>query len=184
MKLINQNLQYASALGFYESGISLAKQINKAIGNKSFEIAPVAAVNISFAAELFLKLLYHIETNKTLKNKHELDKIFLLLSKKLQCDIEERYLENRLNSNNELYPIKLTFNTKKNNLEDYANESEIENLTLHDLLKIHGNGFIKWRYTYEIDDVYYNYEFNFNLMNEFIKTLISVINIKTNKNKI
>ena len=153
------------------------------MGNKSFEIAPVAAVNISFAAELFLKLLYHLETNKALKSKHGLDEIFSLFSKGLQRDIKEQYLQNRLNSKNEFYPIKLTFNTN-NNPEDYVNASDIENLTLEDLLKIHGNGFIKWRYAYEIDDKYYNYEFNFNLMNEFIKALISIINIKTNKNEI
>lgn len=179
MKIINQNMQYATALGFYENAISLAKQLNKTMGNKSFEIAPVAAVNLSFSVELFLKLLYHLETNKALKKKHELDKIFLFLSKDLQREIEVRYLENRLNSKNAFYPIKLSFNTKINDPEDQVNAFDIENLTLSDLLKIHGDGFVKWRYAYEIDNNYYNYEFNFNLMNEFIKALISVIDNKT-----
>lgn len=177
-ELINQNIQYFVAVGFYENGISLARKINDQIGNKAFEIAPVAAVNISFATELLLKLLYHLESNKTI-HEHRLDKIFKSLDKNIQQEIEEKYLNNKLLSPNDIYPIKFSFNTEINNIKDQENEYDVANLTLENLLKVHSNGFINWRYLYEVEDKYYNYEFNFNLMNEFIKALLYIINKKS-----
>ena len=47
--------------------------------------------------------------------------------------------------------------------------------SLIEFLKLHSNGFEKWRYVYEIEEQYYSYEFNFNLMNEFIKALLNTI---------
>ena len=179
---INENMLFHAALGFYENGLSLAKKLNVEMGNKSYEIAPVAAVNISFATELLLKLLYHLDTNKKIHD-HKLDKIFLSLDSNLQKKIEHKYNENKLNNKNDLYPIKLSFNTANCNPQDQVDEFNISNLTLDNLLRIHTDGFIKWRYAYEVEETYYNYEFNFNLMNEFIKALLSIIDIKTGKNK-
>lgn len=176
--MINQNLQYFTALGFYKNGISLAKKIFEETGNNAIEIAPVAAVNISFAAELLLKLIYHIDTKKTIRE-HKLDKIFKSLDKNLQQEIEKKYVENKLNSKNDFKSIKLAFNTEENNPEDQVDNFDIKNLKLNDLLNIHSDGFIKWRYAYEVENEYYSYEFNFNLMNEFIKGLLYIIEIKT-----
>lgn len=178
--MINQNMLFHAALGFYENGIALAKKINIEAGNKSFEIAPVAAVNMSFAAELLLKLLYHLDNNKE-KGGHKLDEIFYSLDDNLQKEIEDIYNKNKLNSKNDIYPIKLSFNTENNNPQDQIDQFDIGNLTLGRLLKIHSDGFVKWRYAYEIKDQYYNYEFNFNLMNEFIKALLNIIDIKINQ---
>ena len=171
---------YHSAIGFYESAISLAKTINKQNENKIYEIAPVAAVNMSFATELLLKLIYHLETGETIKE-HKLEKIFLSLSDNMRVEITRRYDGNKLNSKNVLYPIKLSFNTENNNPQDQINRFNIGNLSLENLLMIHSDGFIKWRYAFEIEEGYYNYEFNFNLMNEFIKALLSIIDSKINK---
>ena len=171
---------FHSAMGFYENGISLAKTINKELGNKSYEIAPVAAVNISFATELLLKLLYNLETGKKIRD-HKLDMLFLSLSDNTRIEIEKSYDTNRLKSNNDLFPIKLAFNTENNNPQDKRNDFDIENLSLDNLLKIHSDGFIKWRYAYEIEEKYYSYEFNFNLMNEFIKALLSITELKISK---
>ena len=178
--IVIKNILFHSAIGFYENGISLAKTINKELGNKSFEIAPVAAVNLSFATELLLKLLYNLETGKKIHD-HKLGKIFLLLSDNLQKEIEHRYQENILTSNNEILPIKLSFNTENNNPLDQIDEFDIGNLTLKNILKIHSDGFLKWRYAYEVKELYYSYEFNFNLMNEFIKALLSIIHFKINQ---
>jgi len=175
---INQNLQYFSALGFYENGISLVKMISENTGNKALEIAPVAAVNVSFAAELLLKLICHLDTTKTI-HEHKLNKIFQSLDKDLQQEIEKKYNENKLDSTNDLKTIKLAFNTEENNPEDQTSNFDINDLVLDDLLNIHSEGFVKWRYAYEVENKYYSYEFNFNLMNEFIKALLFIIEMKT-----
>lgn len=122
---VNENMLFHAALGFYENGVSLTKKLNIEMGNKSYEIAPVAAVNISFATELLLKLLYHLDTNKKIHN-HKLDKIFLSLDYNLQKEIEDKYNENKLNSKNDLYPIKLSFNTANKTLK-----IKLTNLTFH-----------------------------------------------------
>lgn len=173
-KIIHENLQYHAALGFYKNGISQAKNITKEKGNKIFEIAPVAAVNLSFAAELLLKLIYHLDTQKRIHT-HELNKIFSCLDVSRRREIENKYNEYKLNTSNKLQPIKLSFNTNVNNPEDRKNKNDITNLSLIEFLKLHSNGFEKWRYVYEIEEQYYSYEFNFNLMNEFIKALLNTI---------
>lgn len=173
-KTIHQNLQYHTAIGFYKNGISQAKNITKEKGSKLFEIAPVAAVNFSFAAELLLKLVYHLDTQKSI-HVHELNKIFSRLDIDRRREIENKYNEYKLNSSNKFRPIKISFNTNANNPEDRKDKNDINNLSLIDFLKLHSNGFVKWRYVHEVEDKYYSYEFNFNLMNEFIKALLHTI---------
>ncbi len=173
---IDYNMQFLAALGFYEHGLNTARKINLSLQNDSFNITPVAAVNLSFSAELFLKLLYLFEFNKTI-NEHRLDKIFNKFSIELQLEIENKYLLNKKNSNNDLYPVKLVFNADYDDPHHRKDDNDITNLTLEKLLKIHSNGFVSWRYAYETKDECYSYEFNFNLMNEFIKSLISIIKL-------
>lgn len=177
---INQTMLLHSAKGFYENGIKLAKTLNTNLGVKAFEIAPVAAVNISFAAELLLKLLYHLVNNKVIIG-HRLDKLFYSLDHNLRKQIEDRYNKNKVEFKNDIYPIKLSFNTVNKNPYDQINEFDIGNLKLKNLLKIHSDGFVKWRYAFDVEEKYYSYEFNFNLMNEFIKALLSIIDRKINK---
>lgn len=173
-KTIHENLQYHAALGFYKNGISQAKNITKEKGNKIFEIAPAAAVNLSFAAELLLKLIYHLDTQKRI-HAHELNKIFSCLDVSRRREIENKYNQYKLNTSKEFRSIKLSFNTNVNNPEDRKNINDITNMSLIEFLKLHSNGFVKWRYVYEIEDKYYSYEFNFNLMNEFIKALLHTV---------
>src|SRR5690625_7320321 len=117
-KIIHENLQYHAALGFYKNEISQAKNINKEKGNKIFEIAPVAAVNLSFAAELLLKLIYHLDTQKRIHT-HELNKIFSCLDVSRRREIEIKYNEYKLNNFTLLQSIILSFNTYLNNPIDH-----------------------------------------------------------------
>lgn len=167
-------MQYLAALGFYETGVNNAKQINLLMGNESFRVSPVAAVNLSFSAELFLKLIYLFEYDKSIY-KHRLDEIFKELPQDLQLEIDKEFEFNKENSLKDLFPIKLSFNVTTKERAIGKDPNDILNLTLFDLLKIHSNGFVNWRYAYEKKDHYYYYEFNFNLMREFIKSLITII---------
>lgn len=171
----NINMQLLAAKGFYANGLELSKKFHLSMRNECFEIAPVAAVNMSFAAELLLKVLYNLESQKSIKG-HTLGKIFNSLSAKLQRKIEDLYMENKRNSKKEVHAIKLVFNANYFNEKLKEDENDIENLNLQSLFRIHSDGFERWRYIYEKKDCTYDYEFNFNLMNEFIKSLLSIIN--------
>ena len=174
---INENLQFLSAKGFHETGIELAKKINPNIGNKSFEIAPISAVNLSFSAELLLKLIYLLEIKETIRE-HKLDVIYNLLPNIIKIEIKEKYEEYKKKSEVKIYPFKLAFNTEIDDERNQIDKFDIDNLTLENLLKVHSDGFIKWRYAYEIKQMYYSFEFNPQLMDAFIKSLIYIIETK------
>lgn len=58
MKIINEPMQYYAALGFYKEGKLTALRLKGLQEREIYEIIPTAAVCYSFAAELFLKLLF------------------------------------------------------------------------------------------------------------------------------
>lgn len=168
---------FLAANGFYENGLETARKINASMRNESFKISPVAAVNLSFSAELFLKLIFLLEYKETIHD-HRLDEIFKGLPPELRIEIENKYILNVKSSQNDLYPVRILFNAHYQNPDHRKDHNDIRNLTLINLLKIHGSGFVNWRYAYEKKDFYYSYEFNFNLMNEFIKSLIAIIELR------
>lgn len=174
---INKNLQFLSAKGFHETGLELAKKINPEIGNKSFEIASIVAINLSFSAELLLKLIYLLETKETIKE-HKLNVVYNLLPKIIRIEIKEKYEEYKKNSEFKIYPFKLAFNTEFEDKRNQVDKFDIYNLTLENLLKVHSDGFIKWRYAYEIKQIYYSYEFKPQLMDAFIKSFIWIVDTK------
>ena len=79
-------------------------------------------------------------------------------------------------------PIKFSFNTYSENEKDKKDENNITELNISNLLKLHNESFVKWRYLYEIENEYYYFEFNFKLMDDFINSIIEVIKEKTTAN--
>lgn len=179
MKQNNENIQYYSALGFYKQGKKIAEQIDENIGNKNFELVSVSTVCYSFSAELFLKLLIHIISEKAIKNEHKLDELFKKLPTEYKSKIEQKYELKKALKSKKLKPIKFSFNSISENEKDLKNENNITHLSILDLLKIHNDSFVKWRYLYEIKkSEYYYFEFNFKLMDDFINSIIEVIKDK------
>ena len=176
MKRNNENLQYYSALGFYKQGNKLARKINKKTGNEQFELVSVSTVCYSFSTELLLKLLIHIVLKQAINNEHKLEKLFNKLPAECKAEIEEKYQQKKKLENKNLKPIKLGFNSDFGNKENSKNENNITVLNITELLKIHNESFVKWRYLYEIKgNEFYYFEFNFKLMDDFINSVIEVI---------
>lgn len=179
MSKINEQIQYHSALGFYKQGKSLAKKIDAEDGNKKFEFISVSTVCYSFSTELLIKLLIHIVSKKAIKYEHRLEEIFKQIPIEYQSIIEHKYESKRKQKNEKLKPIKFSFNSFLGNEKDSKDENNITELNITNLLKIHNESFVKWRYMYELEkEEYYCYEFNFKLMDDFINSIIEVINEK------
>ena len=182
MQRNNEQIQLYSALGFYKEGKKIAKKINNKIGNEGFELISVATVSYSFSAELLLKLLVSLISGKKIKNEHKLEKLYNKVPLEYQSEIEKKYELKKETKNEKLKPIKLCFNAHIDNKENSKDENNITQLSITELLKIHSESFIKWRYLYEINEnEYYYYEFNFKLMDDLINSIIEVINEQINK---
>jgi hypothetical protein len=176
MRRNNQNLQYYSALGFYKEGKRLAQQFGKKIGNENLEFVSVSTVCYSFSAELLLKLLIYIVSNETINNEHKLEELFNKLPGELKLKIENNYQQKSKIKNDNLRPIKFSFNSFLGNEEDSRDINNITQLSIMDLLRIHNESFLKWRYLYEIKkDEYYSFEYNFKLMDDFVNSVLDVI---------
>src|SRR5690606_5134904 len=106
---INYKMLFLAANGFYENGLETARKINASMRNESFKISPVAAVNLSFSAELFLKLIFLLDYKETIHD-HRLDEIFKSLPPELRIEIENKYILNVKSSQNNLYPVRILFN--------------------------------------------------------------------------
>ena len=182
MQRNNEQIQFYSALGFYKEGKKVAEKINKKTGNESFEFISVATVSYSFSTELLLKLLVHLISEKKIKNEHRLEKLYNKLPLEYQSKIKKKYELKKQIKNENLKPIKLCFNAHIGNKENSKDENNITQLSITELLEIHSESFIKWRYLYEIKkDEYYYYEFNFKLMDDLINSIIEIINEEINK---
>lgn len=161
------------AQGFYDVGYHVAFQVKKDNSYKGFQRLPTAVVNFSFAIELFLKGLHLITTGKDLKG-HQFWNLYKQLPISIKSDIEERYSEHKSKKDKELSAYKIVV-TQMNNSEGKNHESN-DNLTVKELLKLHNKSFENWRYLYEVKSEGYEYEYNFDLMDCFIKALIELIN--------
>ncbi|AQX51315.1 hypothetical protein [Elizabethkingia anophelis] len=172
-KKIHHNLLYLSALGFYNTGIKIAQSLSNTKNSEEyFEKSPVAAMNLSFSTELLLKLLHQISSEQPSIQGHKLDILFNSLPENEKIQLKRKYL---LKKEKNLHPYKISFNSYDNNPEDSQDKNNITELTLEQLLEIHSDSFIKWRYIFEISDEYYSYEFNFNLINNFAEAIIDRI---------
>ncbi|TXF77663.1 hypothetical protein [Chryseobacterium sp.] len=157
------------AQGFYDIAYNAAYR-NKIDGTeKGFQRLPTAVINFNFSAELYLKGLHTI-TTKLIINGHELWKLFKYLSPEIKSEIEELY-NNFLETNkDELSSYKAKFIV--NNIEPLETR---ESDNLKNMLLVHNKSFEEWRYLYE-NKKSIIYEYDFNKMDCFIKSLITVIN--------
>lgn len=177
----NQQQLYLSAIGFYEVGLEIALKIKSLRNDNVLMMISPAAVNLSFSAELFLKLLHYYNTPTKIKKTHLLLDLFTTLPLKISKIIREKYEEFKLIKSENLVPVRLSNNTDFNNPNDQIIKYDILNLTVEELLEIHNKSFPEWRYSYATEDYYYVTDFNFKLMNDFILALKYVIDnqIKT-----
>lgn len=173
-KEISKAQLYYSAVGFYRAGLDYALKMNPKMGNDIFIVSPVCTVNLSFSAELFLKLLYFISTGAKEFYGHKLEEIYPQLPDKIRQKIEEKYLKMEVEDEESLHIIKLSINTEKGNPADQKTKYKMENLSVKELLEIHNESFIKWRYSFESPNHYVSHDYNIKLMCKFILSLKSV----------
>jgi hypothetical protein len=95
---------------FYEVGIETIKKfqavfITGKFYQPDFSFITVAATNLTFSCEIYLKILIAISEDK-LKSGHELDKLFSSLSKDIQKGLNDKFIYN--------------WNNRKYNLGNYS----------------------------------------------------------------
>lgn len=178
MKENNLQQLYFSALGFYRSGINAALKIKNSRGDEAFIVVPIAATNLSFSAELFLKLLYFMNTENTELRLHKLSDIFDELPGEISSEIKTKYEHFKEDENDELVPVRYSFNTTVGNEKDQEIKYKITDLTIDQLLELHDNSFVNWRYVFESASNYMVYDYNFKLMSNFIIALKVIIDNK------
>lgn len=164
-----------SAKGFYDVGFNCAYNLNNDNEITGFQRIAAGAVNMSFAAELFLKAVHLIINKKAIRG-HELLELFKELPQKSQIEIEERF-NYHLKNNDEaklLTALKLVVSKvdSKSDSEDVENNDK----TLLDFLTTHNLTFQNWRYVHEVKEVGYSYESDFKTMDCFLKSLIDFVN--------
>lgn len=167
------------AQGFYDVGLHLAIQVKKDNSVKGFQRIAPAVVNFTFAAELMLKGLHLITTKMEIKS-HKLWDLYRLLSPDIKLQIEAAYIEFQKQKSDNLPAFRINVTQDKETKRNYESK---DNLVIKELLLIHNNSFEDWRYLHEIQIGGYNYEYNFILMEAFIKSLIEVINATKSKNR-
>lgn len=142
------SLLFQSAQGFYEIGFNTGIELKINSEIKICKIVP-AAVNMSFAAELFLKGLYFMEKKEQFTT-HSLQDLFNKLSLPMRQKIEENYHQYHLNSmtNNEL--VAFQFKIVKSDKLFPKTKHELGFPCLTDFLKLHDKCFEDWRYIYEV----------------------------------
>lgn len=173
MILNNIKQLYLSATGFYVTGIEMASKLKKAEGDSIWRLVPVATVNLSFAAELFLKALIYSTTQTKEIKKHELSLLYGKLPLRVARKVNKKYIElNKIDS--ELAIIRLSSNTDIGNPEDQITKYHMPSLTIEQLLEVHNNSFPEWRYAYSTEEEYMVIDYNFKLMNDFILAMIHV----------
>jgi len=116
-----------------------------------------------------------MNTKNTELRLHKLSDIFDELPKKLSLEIERKYEHFKEDENFELVPVRYSFNTTLGNEEDQKIKYKITDLNIGQLLELHDNSFVKWRYVFEKSTNYFVYDYNFKLMNNFILALKVII---------
>lgn len=179
----NHQQLYLSAIGFYKVGLEVAVKIKNLTNDNAFMMISPAAVNFSFSAELFLKLLHYYNTPTKLKKTHLLLDLFTTLPLKISKKVRDKYEELKSLESENLSIIRLSTNTDLGNPDDQITKYNMLNLNIEELLEIHNKSFPEWRYSYATEDYYYVTDFNFKLMNDLILALKYVIDSQINKIK-
>lgn len=176
----NTNFQFAIdvAQGFYNTGITLAKESNKRTEKGHIWIPP-GVVNLSFATELLLKATIFYDLRKRAFG-HKLFELYKSLSEETRLKIEEYYSTHReVNEKEKSLPsykiiVREEGTEKKKNISK-ANSEKSNFQEIKNLLEIHSEAFENWRYLYEFGNEGYCYEFDFNAMDAFYKALIDIL---------
>jgi hypothetical protein len=172
---------FHAANGFYDISLHCARDVTKGKGITSVQRLAPAAVNMCFTAELLIKGLLLLTTNKNLRG-HFLTKLYKELPERIKVQIEIRYLYHQDTDklNKDFGAFKMVISKEKN--EKPLNDDD-ELVSLNKLLSTHDNGFEKWRYPYEINEGSYINEIDFKSMNCFIKAMIDTVNSEKEKTK-
>lgn len=169
-----------SAKGFYDVGFNCAYNLNKDNEISGFQRISAGAVNMSFAAELFLKAIHLIVKNEAIRG-HELLELFNDLPQNSKTDIEKRF-NSHLRNNNEAkllpsYKLVVSGPNEKTNQDN----SDNINIDLLEFLTKHNLTFQNWRYMHEVKNTGYSYDADFKTMDCFLKSLIDFINYNQKK---
>jgi hypothetical protein len=173
---ITPDFLFHIAQGFYEIGYRVAIKLKNDNSPVGFQRIAPAVVNLSFSIELLLKGLNSITTKSDLTG-HKFYDLYKQLPSHVKLKIETKYREHVLNSEKELTKIRIIMSKvngpdKPNNPDSKINDD----MSIEDLLILHNDSFINWRYLYEVNAAGYEYEYDFKLMNSFASSLIEVIN--------
>lgn len=164
-----------SAKGFYDVGFNCAYNLNKDQGISVFQRISAGAVNMSFAAELFLKAIHLIISKKPIMG-HKLLFLYNDLPENVKHKIEEQYkFQLKNNKEIELLPS-FKMNVFRPNEKPTNEQPDDARDELYTFLEKHNHTFEHWRYLHEIKDGGYAYDINFKTMDCFIKSLIDFIN--------
>ncbi|AZA60798.1 hypothetical protein [Chryseobacterium indoltheticum] len=163
-----------SAKGFAETALLEARKVTEEIDSTAiWSIAPKAIVNMNFSAELFLKFIWFHYEIEGYSRIHFLDALYEKIPDKIKLEIESEFSKRR-NQKLGLTSVKLCFENDPKNMND---DKDIDNLSIEELLKLHSNSFVEWRYHFEKPQGCC-IEYNFRLMFIFIQSIISVFNSK------
>ncbi|MBK9984102.1 MAG: hypothetical protein IPP15_17325 [Saprospiraceae bacterium] len=160
-----------TAKGFHDIGFSCAAHLKEDQNRTVIQRMPVAAVDLSFSAELYLKAIHLLKKN--LVRGHKLHDLFNVLDEKSKSEINELFIKH-LDSNpdNKLLP---SFELKIYKEErESKSDKDIDHKQADDLetfLKNHNQTFENWRYIHELNDEGYHLHANFKYFHCFISVL-------------
>jgi hypothetical protein len=179
---ISPDFLFHIAKGFYDTGYLLAKAIKDDKSEKGFQRIAPAVVNFSFAVELLLKGLHSLTTDLDIRG-HKFWNLYKQLPNSIKSRIEVRYKETKQNTGQELSKLKIRVYPSKDADVSEDPESMInDDSSIEDLLILHNDSFENWRYLFELKEGGFEYEYDFRLMDAFIKALGEIINeIKSNR---
>lgn len=164
------------AQGFYDIGYLIAIKLKNDSSTTGFQRIAPAVVNLSFSIELLLKGLNSITKKSDLKG-HKFYDLYKQLPGPIKLKIETKYRDHISNSEKELTKIRIILSKVEVPEKSHNPDSKInDDMSIEDLLILHNDSFINWRYLYEVNVAGYEYEYDFKLMVSFAKSLIEVIN--------
>ena len=173
---ITPDFLFHIAQGFYDIGYLIAIKLKNDNSTNGFQRIAPAVVNLSFSIELLLKGLHSITTKLDLTG-HKFFDLYKQLPVPIKLKIETKYRDNILNSDKELTKIRIILSKVQGPEKPHNPDSKInDDMSIEDLLILHNDSFINWRYLYEVNEAGYEYEYDFKLMVSFARSLIEVIN--------
>jgi hypothetical protein len=173
---ITPDFLFHIAQGFYDIGYLIAIKLKNDSSTTGFQRIAPAVVNLSFSIELLLKGLNSI-TKKSDLTGHKFYDLYKQLPGPIKLKIETKYRDHISNSEKELTKIRIILSKVEVPEKPHSPDSKInDDMSIEDLLILHNDSFINWRYLYEVNVAGYEYEYDFKLMVSFAKSLIEVIN--------